>query len=129
MEASDRSRVSSLANINTTISHVELLIGNVAENVHIFSDGMPSKFDSRFMFHFLTKIQLEKNIVWHDNERGYGKVPMDIVVGTVKNLVFKKLKSVHCIIDTVFPICQQNLWIHYFIINDYRSFIRRTRKC
>ena len=81
------------------------------------------------MFHFLTKIQLEKNIVWHDNERGYGKVPMDIVVGTVKNLVFKKLKSVHCIIDTVSPICQQNLWLHYFIINDYRSFIRRTRKC
>ena len=52
MEASDKSRVSSLASINTTISHVELLIGNVAENVHIFSDEMPSNSAQDLCFTF-----------------------------------------------------------------------------
>ena len=43
------------------------------------------KFCSRFVFHFLTKIQLEKNITWFYNERGHGKGPVDGIVGTVKN--------------------------------------------
>ena len=52
---SEKSRVASLSCINKIISHVEWLIGNVAENVHIFSDGMSSQFRSRFLFPFLTK--------------------------------------------------------------------------
>ena len=71
-------------------------MGNVLENVHIFSDGMSSQFSSRFAFH-LTKIHLEKNIAWH--YKSHGKSLMDGVGGTVKNLVFKKIKSGHCIID------------------------------
>ena len=73
MEASEKLRVASLSCISKNILHVESLIGNVVENVHIFSDGMSSEFRSRFMFHFLTKIQLEKNITQHYNERGHGK--------------------------------------------------------
>ena len=74
------------------ISHVESLISNVIENVHIFSDGMSSQSCSRFVLHFLTKIQLE-NITWHYNERGHGKNPTDGIGGTVKYLVFKNVKS------------------------------------
>ena len=85
-EVSDKSRVASLSCIKKVIPHVESLIGNVAENVHIFSDGMSSQFRSRFVFHFLTKIRLERNITWHNNERGHGKGPVDGIGGTAKNL-------------------------------------------
>ena len=53
---------------------------------------MSSQFRASFLFHFLIKIQLEKNITWHYNERGHGRGPMDGNEGTVKNLVFKKVK-------------------------------------
>ena len=67
---------------------------------------MSSHFSSRFVFHFLIKTQLEKNITWHYSERGCGKGPMDGIGGTVKNLVFKKVKSGHCIIDTPLQFAQ-----------------------
>ena len=97
-EASDKSQVASLSCINKIISYVESLIRNVVKNVHIFSNGMTSQFHSRFVFHFLTKIQLEKNITWHYNERGHGKDPMNGIEGTLKGLVFEKVKSGSCII-------------------------------
>ena len=105
-EASDKPRVKSLSCIKKIIPHVEPLIGNVVENVHIFSDGMPSQFRSRFVFHFLTKIWLEKNITWHNNERGHGKGPMDGIGGTVKNLVFDKVNSCDCVRDTPLQFAQ-----------------------
>ena len=101
MEASDKSWLASLSCINKIISHVESLISNVIENVHIFSDGMSSQSCSRFVFHFLTKIQLE-NITWHYNERGHGKNPTDGIGGTVKYLVFKNVKSL------------SSLWMRYY---------------
>ena len=99
-EALDRSRVASLSCINKIFLHVESLIGNVVKNAHIFSDGMSSQFRSRFVFHFLTKTLLEKNTAWHYDGPRHGKSPMDGIGGTMKNLVFKKVKSGHCIIDT-----------------------------
>ena len=57
-EASEKSRVALLSCISKIISHAESLIGNVVENAYIFSNGMSSQFHSRFVFHFLTKIQL-----------------------------------------------------------------------
>ena len=108
------------------IWHVESLIGNVVENVYIFSDGMSSQFRARFLFHFLIKIQLEKNITWHYNERGHGRGPMHGNEGTVKNLVFKKVKiwsQYNRYTLTVCPICQRNLWIHYFIICESPSLL------
>ena len=79
-EASDKSPAS-LSWIKT-IPHV---VWNV-----IFSGGMSSQFYSRFVFYFLTKIRLENNITWYNNERGHEKGPMDDIGGTVKNLVFKR---------------------------------------
>ena len=64
-----------------------MLIGNVVENVHIFNDGMSSQFCSRFVFVFLSKTQLGKNITWHYNEGGRGKGPTDGIGGLVENLV------------------------------------------
>ena len=66
-EEYDKSLVTSLSYINKNISHVESFIGNVVENVHIFSDGISSQFRSRSVFHFLAKIRLKNNIAWHVN--------------------------------------------------------------
>ena len=49
METSDKPLVALLSFINKIIPNVEFLIGNVVENVHIFSDDMPSQFRSRFV--------------------------------------------------------------------------------
>ena len=58
---------------------------------------MSSQFRSRFMFQFLTKIQMENNITWYYSD-GHG--------GTVKNLVCKKVKSGDCIIGTPLQFAQ-----------------------
>ena len=41
------------------------------------------------LFHFLSKIQFEKNITWYCNEHGHGKDRMDAFRKTVQNLVFR----------------------------------------
>ena len=56
--------------------------------------------------HFLTKIQLGKNITWNYNELGNGKGTMDGIGRTAENLVIKKVKSNHCIIDSPLQFAQ-----------------------
>ena len=87
----------------------------VLKRLIYFSDGMSSQLSSRFVFHFLTKIQLEKNITCNYNERAHGKGPMNGIGGIVKNLVIREGKSGHCITGsytlTVCFMYQRNLWI------------------
>ena len=61
METSDKPWVALLSFINKIIPNVEFLIGNVVENVHIFSDDMPSQFRSRFVS-FWPKLNVEWKI-------------------------------------------------------------------
>ena len=67
---------------------------------------MSSQFRSRFVFHFLSKIQLGKNITWHYNGGGHGNGLIDGIRGTVKYLVLKKVRSGHCIIDSPLQFAQ-----------------------
>ena len=67
------------------------------------------------------KIQLGKYTTWHYNELGHGKGTYHGTGRTAKNLVFKKVKSGHCIIDSPLQFAQyakKNLQIHYFIKHD-----------
>ena len=70
---------------------------------------MSSQLRSRFVLHLLTKIQLEKNITCHYNERAHGNG----IGGIVKNLVIRKAKFGHCITGsytlTVCLMYQRNL--------------------
>ena len=55
---------------------------------------MSEQFRSRFVFRLLAGTAMpEKSLSWFYNERHHGKGPMDGVGGTVKNVIFRKIKS------------------------------------
>lgn len=53
---------------------------------------MGAQFHSRLMFMLLSKFDLKKSLKWCYNEAYHGEEPIDRVVGTVKNLVFRAMK-------------------------------------
>ena len=62
---------------------------------------MSAQFRSRFVFKLLAgTLFLEKEISWFYNERHHGKGPMDGVGGTIKNVVFRKVKSGQTVVYT-----------------------------
>ena len=55
---------------------------------------MSAQFRSRFIFKLLAStLFLENENFCFYNERHHGKCPMDVVGGTLKNVVFRKVKS------------------------------------
>ena len=63
------------------------------KQVIVWSDGMGTQFHSKFLFILLSKFNWTKSLKWHYNEARCGKGPMDGVGGTLKNLVFRAVKS------------------------------------
>lgn len=53
---------------------------------------MGTQFHSRLMFMLLSKFDLKKSLQWYYNEAYHGEEPIDRVVGTVKNLVFRAME-------------------------------------
>ena len=75
--------------------------------VVVWSDGCAAQFRSRFVFSLLTDRFLEGiKLSWFYNEKSHGKGPMDSVGGTVKNFVFRKVKSGFLTIDSPFEFYQ-----------------------
>ena len=61
---------------------------------------MGTQFRSRFVFKLLWGTVLpNKSLMWFHNEHHHGKGPMDVVGGTVKNVVFRKVKSGQVVIN------------------------------
>ena len=69
-------------------------------NVYVWSDGCASQFRSRYTFYLMTMYDPMYDITWYYNERHHGKGPMDGIGGTIKNIVFRHVKSGKCVIDT-----------------------------
>ena len=62
---------------------------------------MSAQFRSRFIFKLLAStIFLEKEVSWFYNERYHSRGPMDGVGGTLKNVVFWKVKSGQTVVQT-----------------------------
>ena len=59
-----------------------------------------AQFRSKFVFMFLSGYHLSVILEWHWNEAHHGKVSMDGVGGTVKNVVFGQIKAVKVTINT-----------------------------
>ena len=75
--------------------------GKCYENLYVWSNGMGAQFRSCFVFKLLVGIVLPINsLMWFYNECHHGKGPMDGVGGTVKNVVFKKVKSGQVVINS-----------------------------
>ena len=62
---------------------------------------MGTQFRSRFIFQLLAGTMfLNKSLCWFYNEGHHGKVPMDDVGGTIKNVIFRKVKSGQIVVHT-----------------------------
>ena len=91
-ESSDHSRIAAFSCVNKIIKLMEEKIKSI-KKVIVWSDGMGAQFRSRFVFMLLSTIDHEINLEWHYNEAHHEKGSMDGVGGTIKNLVFRAVKS------------------------------------
>ena len=75
--------------------------GKSITNVILWSDGMDTQLRSRFIFQLLAGAMfLNKSLYWFYNEGQHCKVPMDDVGETVKNVIFRKVKSDQIVVHT-----------------------------
>ena len=69
----------------------------------VLSDGCATQFQYRFVFHLLADRFFDGiKLSWFYNEKSHGKGPVDGVGGTVKSVVFRKVKSGFSTIDSPF---------------------------
>ena len=67
----------------------------------LWSDGSDAQFRSRFIFQLVAgTLFLNKSLCWYYNERHHGKGPMDGVGGTIKNVIFRKVKLGQIVVHT-----------------------------
>ena len=93
-ENSDHNRITSMSGLKKVIDTEEMECGKSFTSVVLWSDRMSTQFRSRFIFQLLArKMFLNKSLFWFYNEGHHGKVPMDDVGGTIKNVIFRKVKS------------------------------------
>ena len=70
-------------------------------SVILWSDAKGAQFRSRFIFQLLAGTMfLNKSLSWFYNERHHGKVPMDDVGKTIKNVILRKIKSGQIVVHT-----------------------------
>ena len=87
--------------LKEVIDTVEMECGKSFTIVVLWSDGMDTQFRLRFIFQLLAgKMFLNKSLCWFYNEGHHGKVPMDDVGGTIKNVIFRKVKSGQIVVHT-----------------------------
>ena len=90
-ESSEHSRIASFPCLHVIMKRVvEEKLRTQVKKVVVWSDGGASQFRSRYVFHLLSTFY---EFEWHYNEAHHGKGPMDGIGGTVKNIVFKEVKS------------------------------------
>lgn len=93
-ESSDHNRITSMSSLKQVVEIAEEWTKRKFHRLIVWSDGMGSQFRSRFVFKILSAtILVDKSLSWFYNERHHGKGPMDGVGGTLKNVVFRKVKS------------------------------------
>lgn len=103
-ESSDHSRLAALTCIDFVMKEVEKHI--FLKKIIIWSDGCASQFRSRYVFKLLSTYRPDLSIEWHYNEAHHGKGPMDGIGGTIKNVVFRQVKSGKTIINSAEDFCK-----------------------
>ena len=82
---------------------------NVAkyDEIIVWSDGCSAQFRSHFVFRLLKEDLFDGvELTWNYNEKSHGKGPMDGVGGTVKTIIFYKVKSGFVTTDSPFEFHQ-----------------------
>ena len=90
-----------MSSLKKVIDTVATECGKSFTNVVLWSDGMGTQFRSRFIFQLLAGTMfLNKSLCWFYNERHHDKGPMDGVAKTIKNVIFRKVKSGQIVVHT-----------------------------
>ena len=97
-KSSDNSRTAALTCVNMVLNEIEK---ETKVKILIFwSDGCASQFRSRFVFKLLSSYRPELLLEWNYNEAHQGRGPMDGTGGTIKNVVFRQVKSRKVVINS-----------------------------
>ena len=101
-ESTDHSRIAAFTCVQKVLDHLRRKYAHLQRSlrVHIWSDGCAAQFRSRYVFSLMTHFDSSYQLIWYYNERHRGKGPMDGIGGTVKNLVFRHVKSGKCVINS-----------------------------
>ena len=106
-DSKERNRTAALTCLKKVVEKAEEI--NVAkyDKIIVWSDGCSAQFRSRFVFRLLTEDLFHGvKLTWNYNEKSLGKGPMDGVGGTVKNIIFRKVKLGFVTIDSLFEFHQ-----------------------
>ena len=100
-ENSDHNSITSMSCLKKVIDTVETECGKSFTNVILWSDGMGAQFRSKFIFQLLAETMfLNKSLCWFYSERHHGRVSMNAVGRTTKNVIFQKVKSGQIVVHT-----------------------------
>ena len=101
-ESPDHSRITAYSCISKVVTHIREKYQELPLklNLYVWSDGCASQFRSCYVFSLMSCYDRTLNVSWFYNERHHGKGPMDGVGGTVKNVVFRDVKSGKCTITS-----------------------------
>ena len=97
-EISDHSRIVSMSCIHMIIEEIEKAMD--LSKVIAWSDGCGAQFHSRFVFKSLSSYRADLITEWNYNEAHHGKGPMDGIDGTIKNVVYQKVKTGKVIVNS-----------------------------
>ena len=98
-ESSDHSRIAALTCIDFVIKEVERHTNFT--KIIMWGDGCAAQFRSRFIFKLFANYRKDFQLEWNYNEAHHSKGPMDCIRGTIKNLVFRQVKSGRVVINSV----------------------------
>ena len=98
-ESKDHSRAAALTCIDFVVKEIEKRIP--LTKVILWIDGCAAQFRSRFVFKLLADYRPDIQVEWNYNEAHHGKGPMDGIGGTVKNVVYRQVKSGNVTINSV----------------------------
>ena len=123
-ERSEHDRVASMSCLQKVVQEIESKYSKSYKNLYVWSDGMGAQFRSRFVFKLLAGTVLpNKSLAWFYNERHHGKGPMDGIGGTVKNVVFRKVKSGQVMIYSPREFCEA---VNSFIPSILAAYLPET---
>ena len=88
---SDHSRIAALTCIDMVLKGVQK--ETKVKRLMVWSDKCASQFRSRFAFKSLSTYHPQLLLEWSYNKAHHGKGPMDGMGGTIKNVVFRQVKS------------------------------------
>ena len=100
-ESKDHDRAAVITCVKKVIEKAEEINAASYDKIYIWSDGCSAQFCSRFALRLLKENLFDNaDLIWNYNEKSHGKGPMDGVGGTVKNIIFRKVKSGFVTINT-----------------------------